>query len=458
MAAVVLKRFRVQVAFRALLLAGAVGLSLYLAQVSWPAAGGFAALAIYVTFNLVRYVERTQQNLSRFLLAIRYADFSQSFNRSPLGAPFRELDDAFGQVMHEFQKHRLEKEMQAHYLETVVQHVGIGLMVFQADGTVDLANRAAKRLLGVARLVHLRALLPISPELVQVLLELAPGHRALVRVLDNAEPVQLAVAITEFKQRDRLYRLASLQDIHGELEEKETEAWQNLTRVLTHEIMNSMTPIASLAATASDLFTQLRPDAGAAGAAGLAAVADPEQLGDIQEALQTIHKRSRGLMQFVQAYRSLTHVPVPRFQLFPVREVFSRMQQLMQERLATEGVLLDVRVDPESLELTADVELLEQVLLNLLINAVDAVRGRPNPHIGLDAWLGDRGRVTIQVQDNGCGITAEAQSKIFIPFFTTKKNGSGIGLSLSRRIMRLHRGSISVQSQPGEGASFRLHF
>ena len=245
----VLKRFRVQIALRVSLLAAAIGLAIYLARYSLPVAGVLAAIAVYTAFALARYVERTQQSLGRFLLAVRYADFSQSFTRSPLGAPFRELDAAIAEVIGEFQKHRLEKEAQAHYLETIVQHVGIGLVVYRPDGTVDLANRTAKRLLGVARLAHLDSLQPISPELARVLVELTPGQRALVRVFHDAEPVQLAIAVTEFKQRDRLYRLASLQDIHGELEEKETEAWQNLTRVLTHEIMNSMTPIASLAAT-----------------------------------------------------------------------------------------------------------------------------------------------------------------------------------------------------------------
>jgi two-component system nitrogen regulation sensor histidine kinase NtrY len=452
---VVLKRFRVQIVIRVLFLAGVICLAVFLAGIHWLAAACAAALGVWVAITLVRYVEHTHRNLSRFLLAIRYADFSQSFSRSPLGTPFRELDNAFTEVIGEFQKHRLEKEIQAHYLETIVQHVGIGLLVYRPDGAVELVNRAAKRLMRVARLAHLDALESVSPELVRVLLELPPGQRALVRVVLEAEPVQLAIAVTEFKQRDQLYRLASLQDIHGELEEKETEAWQNLTRVLTHEIMNSMTPIASLAATASDMFTSMKP---AVAGAETADPADPEQVGDIQEALQTIHKRSRGLMQFVQAYRSLTHIPTPHFQVFPVREVFTRMQHLMQDRLAAAGITLTVTIDPESLELTADPELLDQVLLNLLINAADAVRGRPDPRIELDAWLGERGRVIVQVRDNGCGITEEAQAKIFIPFFTTKKEGSGIGLSLSRRIMRLHRGSISVQSRPGEGAAFRLQF
>lgn len=213
-----------------------------------------------------------------------------------------------------------------------------------------------------------------------------------------------------------------------------------------------MTPIASLAATASDMFAAIKPGT------GLDAPGDPEQLGDIRDALQTIHNRSRGLMQFVQAYRNLTHIPVPRFQVFPLHEVFSRMQRLVQSRLAEGGITFSAAVDPESLELTADPELLEQVLLNLLVNAADAVRGRPQPRIELRAWLGERGRVIIEVRDNGCGITEEAQTKIFIPFFTTKKEGSGIGLSLSRRIMRLHRGSISVQSRPEAGAAFRLIF
>lgn len=451
----VLKRFRVQIVLRVLCLAGVISLTVVLARIHWLAAAVSAALGVCLVIALVRYVEQTHKNLSRFLLAIRYSEFSQSFSRSPLGTPFRELDAAFAEVIGEFQKHRLEREIQAHYLETIVQHVGIGLLVYRPDGAVDLVNRAAKRLMRVARLARLDALESVSPELVRVLLGLSPGQKALVQVFHEEEPVQLAIAVTEFKQRDQLYRLASLQDIHGELEEKETEAWQNLTRVLTHEIMNSMTPIASLAATASEMFAGMHP---VGGAAETVPAAEPEQVEDIREALETIHKRSRGLMQFVQAYRNLTQVPTPHFQVFALRDVFTRMQHLMQDRLDADGIAFSVTVDPEGLELTADPELLEQVLLNLLINAAAAVRGRPDPRIELDAWLGERGRVIVQVRDNGHGITEEAQAKIFIPFFTTKKEGSGIGLSLSRRIMRLHRGSIAVQSRPDEGAAFRLHF
>ena len=255
----ILQRFRVQIILRIILLIGTVGLCFYLGGAGLAAGLVLAILAaLYQVYGLVRYVEGTHQNLSRFLLAVRYADFSQSFSQNRLGAPFRELDDAFAEVVAEFQKHRMEKEIQAHYLETIIQHLGIGLVAYLPDGTVDLVNRAAKRLLGVPRLAHLDALRSLSPELLRVLVELKPGQRNLVQVAPGGEPVQLAVGVTEFKQRDRLYRLAFLQDIHGELEEKESEAWQNLIRVLTHEIMNSMTPIASLAATASDMFAAMQ--------------------------------------------------------------------------------------------------------------------------------------------------------------------------------------------------------
>jgi signal transduction histidine kinase len=245
----------------------------------------------------------------------------------------------------------------------------------------------------------------------------------------------------------------SLQNIQEELEEKEMEAWQNLIRVLTHEIMNSITPISSMASTLLEMLEKENgEDTDPKGSI------EAEDLEDMADALKAIHRRSQGLMNFVGTYRNMTLIPKPKFRLLPVKDFFSRIERLMHSRMADGGISFECSVSPETLELTADPDLMEQVMINLLLNAVDAVAGIDNPRITMLAILGDEGNVVVSVEDNGVGIEKEVQEKIFIPFFTNKKQGSGIGLSLSRQILRLHHATIRAQSKPNEGTVFTLKF
>jgi signal transduction histidine kinase len=250
-----------------------------------------------------------------------------------------------------------------------------------------------------------------------------------------------------FVLRGKQLTLVSLNDIRGELEEKEMESWQNLIRVLTHEIMNSITPIASLASTAEHLLESTASQPG---------TPDPETLGDIRGAVRTIEQRSRGLLHFVENYRRLTRIPKPQFRIFPVSEIFERVERLMNGRIENTGISLETVIETGGMELTADPDLLEQVLINLVQNSVQALAGVPHGKISLRAGIDDRGRALIQVRDNGPGIMEDVLAKIFIPFFTTKRDGSGIGLSISRQIMRLHRGTITVRSEPGVETVFTL--
>ena len=216
--------------------------------------------------------------------------------------------------------------------------------------------------------------------------------------------------------------------------------------------MNSVTPISSLASTVNNLLMD-NIDREKAGDQLYS-----ETIDDIRSAIQTIEKRSQGLLHFVESYRKLTRLPRPDFQICSVASIFNRVNQLMNKQISDLNILINVNVEPETLEITADPELIEQVLINLLLNAIDAVKEKQQPRIDLISKIDDRGRVIIQVIDNGIGIMQEVQEKIFIPFFTTKKHGSGIGLSLSRQIMRLHRGTISVRSTPGDSTIFTLRF
>ena len=440
------KHFRLVCTSRILLLGATIYLFFHLLQqAEYPATTLVIGLLIaYQIWALIHYVERTNRDLGRFFQAIRYADFSQSFVTGGLGSSFDELKKAFNEVLDAFRSARADKEEHARYLQTVVQHVGVGLVAFDAQGQVELINTAAKRLFKVNRLRNLSGLESLSPQLVKTLRELDPRQKALVRIEQGHDLLQLAMYATVFRLRDREFTLVSVQNIQTELEEREMEAWQNLIRVLTHEIMNSITPISSLAATVSGLL----------GTDHL----ESESIPDVRDAVQTIHRRSEGLLHFVDAYRDLTRLPAPRFEIIRASELLSRVEQLMARQINEAGVELHTSIDPDSLELTADPELVEQVLINLVRNATEAVSGSDGARIELRAHTDGRGAALVEVVDNGSGIVEEAMEKIFIPFFTTKQDGSGIGLSLCRQIMRLHRGSISARSRPGEETAFTLRF
>jgi nitrogen fixation/metabolism regulation signal transduction histidine kinase len=448
------KRFRIHVIARTLVLALSISFFFFLLFQTQLFAALFitAVLIIYQVYSLIRYVEVTNRDLTRFFESIKYGDFTQSFKDDKLGRSFAALRHTYNEVADAFRATRAEKEEHYRYLQTVVQHVGIGLITFQPDGEVELINTAAKRLLNLSHLKNIKSLNTLSPKLVETLFRLNPRERALVKVESESEPLQLVLYSTEFKLRGQVFSLVSLQNIQSELEETEIEAWQRLIRVLTHEIMNSITPISSLASTINQLIQE------SLGGLNLPEGSDSEMMDDIQQALQTIQKRSQGLMHFVDAYRNYSLTPKPNYSIFPVRELFTRVEKLMHANIADRSIFFQSRVEPENLELTADLELIEQVLINLLLNALQSVEKKEGGRIDLQARLDAQGRILVQVKDNGPGIQEENLDKIFIPFFSTKEGGSGIGLSLSRQIMRQHKGTISVHSDPEQKTMFTLRF
>ena len=450
----VYKNFRLMLIFRVTFLGGTFFLFFYLLKSTSLYAISFITglLIIYQIYSLILYVEKTNRDLTRFFDAIKYEDFSQTFIGAGFGSSFNDLKNAFNAVLTKFQQTRAEKEEHARYLQTVVQHIGVGLLSFQQNGDVHLVNNAAKRLLKVAHLKNIRDLEKFDKQLVVTLLQMRSGDKALVKIQDKNDLLQLAIYSTEFILHETRFTLVSIQNIQSELEEKEMEAWQNLIRVLTHEIMNSVTPISSLASTVNQMLT---PSPGKAGS--LKKNTDGV-LEDVINAVQTIEKRSQGLLHFVESYRKLTRIPRPNFQIFLVSALFDRVEQLMKTQILENGIQIESVVDPESLELTADSEMIEQVLINLVVNAIDAVKHLSGSKIRLISKLDERGRVTIQVIDNGPGIEKDVIEKIFIPFFTTKPHGSGIGLSFSKQIMRMHRGTITALSRPGEETIFILKF
>jgi signal transduction histidine kinase len=308
-----------------------------------------AALLVVQAWSLSRYVEHTNRSLDRFLTSIEFSDFSQNPAPGPAGKSFASLAKTLEEVSRKFREISVKREENARYLQSVVQHVGIGLIAFDETGKVELQNSAAKALLDVAVLRNIDDLNSSIPMLYEKIKALAPGQRDLVTVPVQGQLAQLSLHATQLRRRAQTITIVSIQNISVELNEKEMEAWRNLIRVLTHEIKNSLTPIASLAASVEEAVV---PEAG--------------EVPQVQEALQIIQKRSEGLLEFVDAYRDLTHVPEPDHEVLKVAELFARVEQLVAPQLEGRSVNFRTAVRPEAMTLTADPRLIEQVLINLL--------------------------------------------------------------------------------------------
>ena len=409
------------------------------------------ALMVYQVWSLIRYVDRTNRELASFLESIRYSEFTRSFHIKEAGSSFEELSQAFNDVMDDFQQIRSEREEHFHYLQNIVQNIDISILAYQRDGRVEMINPAAKKLFQVNVLKNINKLRGLSDELTDRLLKIKPGENLLVKVQDDDDILQLAIYATEFKIKDKTILLATVKNIQNVLEGQETEAWQKLIRVLTHEIMNSIAPISSLSST---IELMLKQHTGSEDAPPV----DRETVEEIQQALNTINKRSTGLMNFVETYRNLTRIPKPNFAQVKMEALVENVYTLMKREAENNNVELATSVDPPSIEFQIDEQMIVQVLINLIKNSIHALEGMENGKITVRGFFNKRGRPTIQVMDNGQGILQEVLDKIFIPFFTTKRSGSGIGLSLSRQILRLHGGTITAQSKPGEETVFTLTF
>ncbi|MHC1705448.1 MAG: PAS domain-containing sensor histidine kinase [Tenuifilaceae bacterium] len=448
------RNFRINAIIRILLLAVTIFAFFYTIKLFFITPALIGVFIFIQIFALFKYVDKTNRDLASFLESIRFSEFTRSFQVEGMGTSFDELSKAFNDVIKDFQTVRTEKEEHFHYLQSIVQNIDVSIIAYQKDGTVEMINKSAKKLFQVSGLKNVKQLYPISSELVEKLLSITPGESALIKVQQEDDLLQLAINSTEFKIHTKTIVLATIKNIQSVLEEQETEAWQKLISVLTHEIMNSITPIASLSSTIDMMIKSFQEEQLADPNASI----DPETATEIQLGLQTIHKRSTGLLHFVNTYRNLTRIPKPNFKITTVKNLFDNLIPLMNEEIEKTGISFHSEIDPPEIEFSVDLELLEQVIINLLKNAIHALDGQSNPQITMKGFLNKRGRVTIQVVDNGVGILPEVLDKIFIPFFTTKPKGSGIGLSLSRQIMRLHGGSITAYSNPGYGTTFTLTF
>lgn len=445
-----LRTFASGLALRILLIIALIG------AITWalPKSGQLALIALLVILllwriiNLYNYVNITNRKLVRFLESVRYDDFSVRFAANQDDSTFRELSKQFNDVLDAFRQVRAEKEANSQYLQTIVQHVNTGLLAYDELGRIELINNAALRLLGLYRLKNLKDLQEDNPELQKLLHEMTSGESMLFQA---AADRQLSISGTSIRMRGKLIKLVAVQNIQSELESKELEAWQNLTRVLRHEIMNSVTPITSLVSTMRDIVQQEIESPGHGGST--------ETWEDLNEALEVVENRTTGLMNFVNAYRTFTSIPKPNLSPVMVLSLVQRITSLFAPTLREKRIRLTYDIQPEDLNLTLDQDQIEMVLINLIKNAVEILEGQHNARIEIKSSLDvNTQRATLEVIDNGPGIEPDKLEQIFIPFYTTKEDGTGVGLSLSRQILQLHGGALSVESQLGAGAKFSLVF
>lgn len=410
------------------------------------------ALLFAVGFQIKQLLEIFEQPISNPHQPsdkIKFDEVSQTFKADGADDTTRQFCVYLNESVNRLKNNRKEKDSEHQFFKNIVQHVGIGILTFDEDGVIQIINTAAKRLLKVERAEKLDDLNDVDPSLVESFKKLKTGGRELLQLKTGDETVQLSFFAIELTLRGKPMKLISMSNIQTELEEKEMKAWQDLVRVLTHEIMNSVTPISSLATVVEgELDTKIKTDN---------LQLSKDEIGDMHLSLQTISKRSAGLIRFVKEFKNLTHVPKPRLSEVEVKGLLEELTMLHKKELADNGVTVELKLQSDDLKVMADKTMIEQVLINLIKNAIQAFDSQPAKKIIIAAHDSD-GHIIISVKDNGNGIDADALEKIFIPFFTTKKTGSGIGLSLSRQIMRQHGGQISVKSKLGEGTEFVLRF
>ncbi|HVZ57635.1 MAG TPA: ATP-binding protein [Chitinophagaceae bacterium] len=404
---------------------------------------------IYQVVEFYRFQQKAQRELNQFVESIHYRDFSRYFDEKHAPLEIQPLRKGFNEINSAFKLISKEKETQYQYLQKILELVNTGILSYEeGEGTVVWMNEALKRMIQLPYLKTIHSLQKRDAGLYEEILQLKPGETRIAIAHLEKSQFKVLLSATAFQTEGKLYKLIAFQNVNEALDETESRAWQKLLSVLTHEIMNSVAPISSLADTLKNRLQQTRGSL----------ASDNASAEDLELGIETIKRRSEGLLKFAETYRSLNKITTLNLKKVYVRDIFENLLQLMSPSLEQKSIEVETILKDPDMMLEVDTSLLEQVLINLIVNAIEAVRDRPEPRILLSAYLSSNRRAVIKVADNGHGIAPELLDKIFIPFFSTKKSGSGIGLSLCKQIMMLHRGNIQVQSAEGEGTAFLLQF
>ncbi|MGC4101683.1 sensor histidine kinase [Ferruginibacter sp.] len=399
--------------------------------------------------DLFRFTNKSNEELDQFVESIHYRDFSRHFDEKNAPVAVQPLRKGFNEINSTFKIISKERETQYQYLQKILELVDTGILSYEhQSGEVMWMNESLKRLLNIPYLKTIHSLQKREPQVYEEIVSLKPAEPKIATIVSDKNNLKVLLSATAFQTDGRLYKLVAFQNINEALDETESKAWQKLLSVMTHEIMNSVAPISSLADTLKNRLQLSLKDLNN----------NSGSVEDLELGIETIKRRSEGLLKFTETYRNLNKITTPNVKKILVRDMFENLHHLMEPTLEQKHIELEIILKDPDLVLEADANLIEQVLINLIVNATDAVKESANPRILLSAYITPNNKVVIKVADNGIGIAPDVMDKIFVPFFSTRKSGSGIGLSLCKQIMMLHKGTIKVQSTEGEGTAFFLFF
>jgi signal transduction histidine kinase len=424
---------------------GAVSFFLVKGWYLWTAL--ISPFLIYQMVEFFRFQKKTHEEVSQFLEAVHYRDFSRYFDVKHAPADMQPLRQGFNDINTTFKVISKEKETQYQYLQKILELVDTGILSYEVEsGEVFWMNETLKKMLELPYLKTIHSLNKRNALLYDELQSIGPAESRIVTIQLEKSTFKALLSASSFQINDKKSKLIAFQNVNEALDETESKAWQKLLSVMTHEIMNSVAPISSLAETLKNRLQLASPSI------------ENEAVEDLELGIDTIKRRSEGLLKFAETYRSLNKITTLNLKKIFIRELFGNLHQLMQPTFEQKGAELEIILKNPEIQMQADLSLMEQVFINLIVNALEAVRDKDQPKIILSADTTLDRKIILKVADNGHGMNEEVMDKIFIPFFSTKKSGSGIGLSLCKQIIMLHKGNIQVQSKEGQGTVFVMQF
>jgi len=447
-------RYRINISARVLLILGlSLGAFFVMLRTSyWSISIWILVFVGFLTINLIRFFERSRIQLYRFVSAIKSSDFSpMAFSPDSKSEIDIKMNRIYNEISAVFRNIQNEKEFNHQYLQILIEHVNIAIVCFTDGLKVQFCNRAALELFGKPYFHDIASFKRVSPDLSSAIEKVKRGNNKLVRVVVNDELLSLTISSAEFIFLNKEYKLVTFYNINPELEKQELESWKKLIRTITHEVNNSAIPITNLTHFIAQTLINKE------GGLNNFSLLSPEIHDDLIASLSTIEKRSNGLVAFINSTRDFTRRHKPVFSKVSIKDLTDRVLNLLAKDLYASRIKTEVEINPVSLKATMDPVLFEQVIINLILNSIDALGNVQNPQIIIRAIPLSESSVRITVSDNGKGIKPEDITSVFVPYFTTKTNGTGLGLSICRNITDLHKGQISVRSEPGSGTVFTIN-
>lgn len=446
------RNFYFQLILRVLLITStSIALAISYVNQWFLATGILAILLVSQTYFLITFINSTNRKIAYFFDAIKNEDFTLRFPERVSIESFKELNRSLNRVNGLIQEVHLQLQIREQYYQQILKQANIGIMTFNKKGHILFSNPTLEKLLNYKPLNHIKQLAQVDQSLYEIFAKLEPFDRELVQLTNEREKTHLAVKATSMSLDRQSLLLVTVQDIHKELDEKETDSWIRLIRVLNHEIMNTITPITSIS---ESILKYYQPKDGLAPSEYIT----EDLVKNTAKGLGVIQEQGRNLMDFVQSYRSFLSLPPPDKTLVPAQKLLDNVKTLMDQQSQNNAIYFEAKADPENLELFIDEKQISQILINLCKNASQSLEGKEKGTIKILSGTNEIGKKFIEVWDNGPGIPEDLIDEIFVPFFTTKNAGTGIGLSLSKQIMHLHGGNIKVRSVPNRETSFLLTF